>query len=72
MEHVKEHLEAAFEQGRQYDYRPNNTHSFNRWYNETFLDKDKCIGCKYFENTVQGRKTCRECNEFESYEQTSE
>ena len=62
MEIKKEHLEEAFNKGMSYDYRPTFFVCFNRWYNEKFVDSDKCNICKYSEvKHKTNHKVCSKC-----------
>jgi len=44
---TKEHLKEAFNRGMSYDYRPTFFMCFNRWYNENFVNAEKCQKCIY-------------------------
>lgn len=62
MEIKKEHLEEAFNKGMSYDFRPTYFMCFNRWYNEKFVDSDKCNNCKYSEQKSKtNHKICKKC-----------
>ena len=64
---TKEDLQKAFEQGEKYDYRPTWASCFNRWYNETYIDENKCKVCVFSER--KKFKTCKTCVEFSNYKE---
>ena len=59
MTFTKEDLKRAFEQGERYDYRVTKAQCFNRWYNQNYLDAEKCKNCKYSEQ--KHYKNCLNC-----------
>lgn len=59
MTFTKEDLKRAFEQGERYDYRVSKAQCFNRWYNQNYLDAEKCKNCKYSEQ--KHYKNCLNC-----------
>lgn len=63
-------LQSAFEQGERYDYRPTWHKCFNRWYNENYLDADKCNGCEFKE--PKKYKNCKNCVEFLNFKPTNQ
>lgn len=65
MELIKEDLKKAFKQGDSYGYSMTQNTCFNRWYNENYLDMEKCKTCKFFEKKYY--KTCLSCKEFSNY-----
>jgi hypothetical protein len=72
MEIKKEHLEEAFLKGMSYDYRPTFFMCFNRWYNEKFVDVEKCNNCKYTEvKHKTNHKVCKKCIDCSLFETDS-
>lgn len=59
-------LEKAFNQGKLHADNPSKKCSFNRWFNETYLDGNRCSGC-VFSNKVFS-KSCKTCEEFINFE----
>lgn len=72
MNEIKEHLEEAFEKGRSYDYRPTWYMCFNRWYNEKFVNSEKCNTCKY-SNPISktNHNYCKKCIDCSLYKEQS-
>jgi hypothetical protein len=62
MEINKKDLEESFKKGMSYDYRPTFFMCFNRWYNERFIDFEKCNSCKYSDSKSKtNHRTCEKC-----------
>jgi hypothetical protein len=64
---TKQDLQKAFEQGERYDYRPSLHKCFNRWYNENYIDKDKCNNCQYTDQKKY--RNCIDCFEFSNFKE---
>ena len=62
---TKNDLKKAFEQGERYDYRVTKAQCFNRWYNQNYLDAEKCKNCKYSEQ--KHYKNCLNCIEHSNF-----
>ena len=58
---TKDDLKKAFEQGERYDYRVTKAQCFNRWYNQNYLDSEKCKICKHSDQ--KHYKNCLNCIE---------
>ena len=58
---TKGDLKKAFEQGERYDYRVTKAQCFNRWYNQNYLDAEKCKNCKHSDQ--KHYKNCLNCVE---------
>ena len=62
---TKDDLKKAFEQGERYDYRVTKAQCFNRWYNQNYLDAEKCKNCKHSEQ--KHYKNCLNCIEHSNF-----
>lgn len=70
MKSHRQTLQEAFDRGSAYDYRPSRYPCFNRWYNETYVDKKKCDNCEFSSNTkLVNRQTCDKCIDCKSFQE---
>ena len=69
MTKIKEDLQEAFNKGRSHDFRPTLFMCFNRWFNEKFVDAEKCKSCKYSNpRSKTNYKTCEICEDCKLFE----